>query len=289
MADGEQDIDDQALFDNTLSNTPEPVLDTPVIEPVVQPQHRDDKTGQFAPKAAPVVDPVKPDTSVTPKVDAPHQPESIPPWRLKEEADARRDAERRASDFERRLAAFEQQKPKPEPVDFFANPDEALQQRLSPFEQRLNDVQSALVLRASRAEAVSEHGKDAVKELEQAVAQGMQEGRADLRELAVRMRGSEDPVGIAMQWHQREKMLKETGGDLTAYRQKLRDEALNDPEFLSQAAEKLKGAAAKNPIARAIMPLPSITKVGATALPEGQDEVSDAELFNSTTTRRKRA
>lgn len=288
MADGEQVIDDQALFDNTLSNTPpEPVLDAPVIEPVVQPEAKPrDEKGQFAPKAAEPVAPVKADT-VAPKVEAPApQLDSIPPWRLKEEADARREATRERDELRRQLAEL---KPKPDPVDFFANPDEAIQQRLSPLEQQLQNMQSSLVLRASRAEAVSEHGKDAVKELEQAIAQGMQDGRADLQELANRMRRSEDPVGLAMQWHQREKMLKETGGDLTAYRQKLRDEALNDPEFLSQAAEKLKGAAAKNPIARTITPLPSITRVGATALPEGQDEVSDAELFNSTTTRRKRA
>lgn len=54
--------------------------------------------------------------------------------------------------------------------------------------------------RASRAEFVSEYGREAFNELERVVEQAMQSGHPDMRVLSERMRASEDPVSVMAQW-----------------------------------------------------------------------------------------
>src|SRR5690606_4437628 len=95
-------------------------------EPETQERPRDEQ-GRFAPKAQeePVQQPVNPEPEQQPT--EPKQP-GIPPYRLKEEADARRAAEERASRIEREMAELRQQitqstkkaepeQPAPEPWD----------------------------------------------------------------------------------------------------------------------------------------------------------------------------
>jgi hypothetical protein len=55
--------------------------------------------------------------------------------------------------------------------------------------------------------------------------------------LKARMQSSRDPGETLIEWHREQKTRQEIGGDLTAYKQRLRDEALKDPEFRKQAME----------------------------------------------------
>lgn len=214
-----------------------------------------------------------------------------PPWRLREMREER-DAERqRTQDFERRLAQrdrefealqrqFQQAQPKPEPVDFFANPDEALNQRVAPIESRFEQLASKLVLRASKAEAMATHGVATVQEMEQAIGKAMQEQHPDMRALSAEMRNSDDPVGIAMNWYKRDKLLKETGGDIAGYRSKLEGDLLKDPAFLAKALDAARAQAGQPGKQSTVQIPPSLNKAaGGSGNEAEKGDMSDASLW----------
>ena len=223
----------------------------------------------------------------------------VPSWRLRELREQREKAEERAREFElrsrqteERLAAlqrqWEQSQVKQEPVDFFANPDEALQQRLSPIESRFEQMASRLVLRASKAEAVATHGAALVSEMEQAIGKAVNEGHPDMQALSMQMRNSDDPVGLAMNWYKRDKLLKETGGDITNYRTKLQEDLLKDPAFLAKALDAARAQASGKP--HSVQIPPSLNKAAGSAGngPEDVGDMSDASLWAAAKpTRRK--
>lgn len=120
----------------------------------------------------------------------------------------------------------ELKKPKAEPVDWFADPDAAVKQHFAPIQQQFQDTIAKITLRASKAEAVAVHGKDAVAQMESAIGEAMQAGDPEIQQLRAQMLDSDDPVGVAMQWHSRKRVLNEVGSDPAAYREKLKAELL---------------------------------------------------------------
>jgi hypothetical protein len=52
---------------------------------------------------------------------------------------------------------------------------------------------------------------------------------------------SRDPVGTAMQWYSNSKLQKETGGNITAYRDKILADAMKDPAFQAKVIEAARG------------------------------------------------
>jgi hypothetical protein len=85
-------------------------------------------------------------------------------------------------------------------------------------------------------------------------------------------------------------VLSTVGTDLNAFRQKLLDEAVKDPEFQKKVFDAARGQAASNgsTVNRPVVPkLPSIGKVGAAApSSDADDNMSDEELFHAATRRR---
>lgn len=275
-------IDSSDLFESAMSDepvaqgAPEPEA---VAEPTGQPR---DEHGRFAAKVEP--EPVAP----TPQPAADHGKEeaNVPSWRLREIAEERRQAlaraeqaEREAAQFRERLAALERQNaPKPEPVDIFADPNAWAQQQLSPFEQRMQQMQANLVLRASRAENVAIHGRDVVKAAEDAIDEAVRNRDPDVPALQAKLQASDDPVGVAIEWHKSRSLLKETGGDLNAYKAKALEDALNDPAFLAKALEKAR-AGQQTPQHKIQMP-PSLNRIAAAQVAGDDDnDASDAALF----------
>lgn len=299
------DLNDKELFDNAIADTPAEaatVTETPATGPeAVQTETaasiaRDDK-GRFAPKeqAAPAEAVQPTDTTSAQQDTAAH----VPSWRLREVNEAREAAERRAQETEARARDFERQledmrrqfmaqQPKAEPVDFFADPDAALKNRLDPFEQRVQAIERNANLRASRAENIAIHGRDTVTEMEKAVEQAMRSGHPELPALRMQMLQSEDPVGVAMQWYQRDKLLKETGGDLSSYKSKMLDDALKDPAFLAKALEAAKqqasGQVPGSKPNNVVQIPPSISRATAAASPhEENGDLSDRSLYSFAT------
>lgn len=278
-------VDDKELFQSAIEEVPtrepEPAPATVAAQDSAE-KPRDEK-GRFVAKEQ-----QEQPEAVTPAPE--EKPEGIPSWRLKEEADARREAlqraeqaERSAWEFQRKLEQLQQQvqqlhQPKQEPVDWFQDPSAALKQHLSPIEQQFQALQSNLVLRASKAEAIAAYGRETVVQMEEAVGQAMRSGHPDMAMLSVQMRQSDDPVGIAMKWYQQDKLLKDTGGDLEKFKAKVLEDALKDPSWQAKAIELARGQAGT---ARPNIQLPpSINRATGSggSVPDNND-MSDAALF----------
>lgn len=250
-------MDDSELFQGAIANEPVKEATPEPAQEQEQGQPRDEH-GRFAPRQEEAE--AQPAEVPEPQAQEPaKEPDAhVPSWRLREVSEARQAAEARAQAAEQeryriqaeveamRRQLSELQKPKQEPVDFFQNPDEALQQRLSPFEERFARMESQFKLNTSRAMAMAEFGKDAVNEMNAAIEKAIAERHPEMDLLAAQMRASDHPVAVAMQWHQRTKLQQETGGDLTKYREKTLEEALKDPAFLAKAIEAAKGVATTN-------------------------------------------
>lgn len=79
-------------------------------------------------------------------------------------------------------------------------------------------------------------GEDSVKEAVMAFDEATRNGDIPAA-IHQTVMNSPNQFEAAYRWHQREKTISETGGDLASYREKL----LDDPEFLKLAALKLQG------------------------------------------------
>ena len=218
----------------------------------------------------------------------------VPSWRLREVNEQRTAAERRAEETARQAYAYQQQlqdvqrqlaelkTPKPQPVDFFENPEGALQQRVEPIQQGFQREISDLKLNMSRELAVIKHGEQAVSEMETAVAQAMQRGDPDMQALAASMRSAQFPALKAMEWHQQAKLRSEIGNDLTSYKAKLRAELMQDPGFRTEAMAAWTGQAQARPN---IQLPPSLHRQTGTAHDPASDgnDMSDAALYRYAT------
>lgn len=286
------ELSDKELFESAISDTPietEAPAEQPVAEAVSDGPARDDK-GRFAPKEAPEAPAIE-----AKPVEAKLENEAhVPSWRLREVNEAREAAERRSQEahdravrIEQELAALRQAQQKlQEPVDPWSDLPGYLQQSQSTLDQRIAQIEQRANLRASKAEAIAIHGRDAVAEMEKAIEAAMRSGHPEMQALSVQMQRSDDPVGAAMQWYQRDKLLKETGGDLNAYRTKALDEALKDPAFLAKALEAAKAQASGQPgkLNSIVQLPPSINRATSAGSPheEGGD-LTDRSLYQYAT------
>lgn len=284
-------LSDKELFGEATSDSPPERV---AVEQESPERPRDEK-GRFVarqeqeqPEPEPVIQPAQE------QQPEPQEKAEIPSWRLREMREER-DAARREIEQERQRAwALQQQfqalqaqinqrnQQPQQPIDIFADPEAALQQRFQPLEQRLNSAEQRLILRASKAEAVAEFGKAAVAEMEDFVKQRAAAGDPQLQLLAAQMDRSDHPVGIAMEWYQRDKLARETGGDLKAYRQKLMDELLTDPDFQAKAIERARGQAQSQPQGRPNIQLPPSINKATGANIAGPDD-GDGSVFSYAT------
>jgi hypothetical protein len=202
----------------------------------------------------------------------------IPSGRLREEAEARRQADARAEAAEKRLADMERQlselrqapaqRRAPEtpqaPPNIFENPDAYIDHRLTPIQQ----AQEQLLDRTSRMVAVQAFGKEVVDAAFQELAKEVQSNPAARYE-AQRIWQAEHPYGALVEWHKSRVALKEIGTDPAAYQQKLREQLLNDPEFVKQAIEKTQTQArtpvngSRSPTTEIDLPPSLATRAGA--------------------------
>lgn len=289
-------IDDTGMLADIMSDEPASDVKAAESEQPERAEQPRDEHGRFAPKeaeATPAEQPVEAKAA-----EQPEQPKDedgkVPSWRLRELREAREAAERRAEETGRREYALQQQlqamqrqlaqlqQPKQEPVDFFQNPDGALDQRIQPLRGEIDQFKNELRLEMSRELAVVKHGEQAVTEMERAIEQAMREGHPDMQTLAYRMRQSSNPAGVAMQWYQQSRLVKETGGDLSAYRQRVLDEALKDPAFQAKVMEAARGQAPVVQNGRPNIQLPpSLSRIPGSPPEHSADDgdMSDAGLF----------
>ena len=218
-----QDLpDDNALFQDATTTETLEKFENPEL-PIDLPD---------LPKPEPKPEPIaeKPPEKVEAKDEA-----HIPAWRLREESEARRQAERR---YEELQAQLRQQQPQPQQgPDIFENPSAFVQQYVEQAEARMAARLQAQSENTSLKWAVREHGVETVSTARQALEQGLGVGDPAARDVYRRAINSDDPYGVIIQWHHTGEVLRTTGGDLNAYRQKILDEALKDPEYQRKVIE----------------------------------------------------
>lgn len=290
-------IEDTGMLSDLMADR-EPDTPEPEAEAPQEPDRPRDEAGRFVSKAPePEAAPIQQQATETeaPKPDDDNAAQ-VPSWRLREVREAREAAERRAEDASRQAAVFQHQlqemqrkfeeysKPKAQPVDFFENPEGALQQRVEPIQQGFERQLGELKLDMSRELAVIKYTEQAVSEMETAIAQAMQRGDPEMATLSVQMRSSKFPALKAMEWHQQAKLRSEVGTDLNAYNAKLQEKLLADPEFLAKAVAKATGQAqqaAAQPGSRPNIQLPpSLNKAaGSGNDPSDEADMSDRGLF----------
>jgi hypothetical protein len=271
---GEQQADDASLFREAL--------DAPTLEKFENPR---------LPEAR---------QQPEPKPEPPQQPDAaVPSGRFREETEARRRAEREATDLRARLAAYEvqpkqqQQQPK---LDVFDNPSGFVKQEVEPilnqFRQELQMTREAM----SADNAVRLYGEEKVSAARASLEQGM--ARHDPHAWATynRAMASHDPYGVIARWHLDRETLTQIGGDLESYRQKVLQEAMNDPEFHKQVIQAARGQAAANgsqinrpAVTQSKVPtLPSLSDIGAAGADEQTVEASDEALFRAAVSAKRR-
>lgn len=226
---------------------------------------------------------------------APQEPKDdaqVPSWRLREVREAREAAERRAEEATRQAYATQQQmaemrrqlealqKPKTEPVDFFQSPEEAFSQRIAPVQSDIESFKRDIRLEFSRELAVIKHGEPLVAEVESSIAKAMQSNHPDMPHLSAQMRNSNNPVAVAIQWHQRNKLMESTGGNLETYKAKVLEEAMKDPAFQAKVIEATRGQTNRpSPVVQLPPSLNKATGSGVSSADLGDNDMSDAALF----------
>lgn len=250
------------------------------------------------PKPAP--EPPKPDA---PKPPAP-EPDTgpVPPGRLREEAEARRRAERERDELQRQIVALAQrQQPPPQQreqppsaVDMFENPQGFVRQEMAPYlEQLRNDFQNQREA-MSLNYAIDRHSMETVSAARHALEEGMQRGDQGAWGTYNRAMQSHDPYGVIVRAYRESEQLREIGGDLAAYRKRVLEEALADPEYRKRAVEAARSQAngggvyrpAGQPSAQA--PSPSLGDIGASGGEAAPVEPSDIDLFRAATRAKRR-
>lgn len=239
-------------------------------------------TPEPAPSPEPAPEPPKPEPEPAP----PPEP-GIPSWRLREEAEARRQAEDRARALDQRLreiTAHVQQQQKP--PDFFENPSQATQMLIAhaiqPFveesRRQADDYRRGLMYMGKMV-ASSLHGEDKVDAAEQEFLKQMRAETLDPADYE-RVVQSPNRYDAVVQWHKRQSVLSSVGDDPAAWFEKQLESRMADPTFQAKMLERVQaGAAGRPPMTRLPPTLSKSTAAADNAAPLG--DLSDASLFRN--------
>lgn len=285
---------DKQLFNEAVSPTPAEPAAAPVVEAVEPAKPRDEK-GRFAPVEA------KSEPAEPPKVETPVQPEpedrqGIPAWRLREEAEAKRELARqleaekadRAREraelqaLQQRLSTLEKPKVQEQLPDPLVDPDGYR----AHFDKQLNDRLLNQQREFDMRLAHRQHGdifEKAYAEAQQAIRQGDSQ-------LSALMNNTDSPGETLVSWYKQRQTMREVGNDPNVWLEKKLEERLNDPAFLAKAMERARTKAAATPSARPAVNLPpslsAASSAGAQVSDPDDGDNSDAALFNQYMRRR---
>jgi len=283
----EQDsITEDALFDTAVDLPSDPTPDpAPAPAPAEKPQA--EQVERAAPPPKPEQDAAPPPAGDKPKVD--DDAPLVPSWRLKEiteerrQAQAERDALKRERDqlayeqqeFRRRLAQLEKPAEQPQEPDPLLDPRGYREFMEKRFEERLTNERREMSLQSARRVYRDEFDQayEAAKQLVDPA-------------LKARMQHSADPGETLIGWFRELKMRAEIGNDVGAYRKKVSDEMLKDPEFRKRAMEAWRTEAQAAPTNGRPLLAPSLNGVSrsSAALRASQQELSDDALWDTTLT-----
>lgn len=210
----------------------------------------------------------------------------VPLSELIEERRARQGIEKQMQEL---IATMRAGQPKPEPTQepqIWDDPRAFVHAEINPILQQ----QHQAIMYNARMAAEARFGEDSVKAAEAEFNRLVAEGQMHPAERD-RINDSPNPFAEAVKWHKRQSVVSEVGDDLTAYNAKLKAQLLDDPEFRKEMMAKLQQQAGSPPQGRGASPpisLPSLSKVGATALPSNDGNESDDDLWKTVTASKRR-
>ena len=286
------ELNDAELFSGATAD--EHPTEQPAEQPA--PERPRDEHGRFAPK-----EPEKP-AEEPPASEAPVETKpvaGIPPARLKEEADKRREFEsllqqerqererlaRELAEMRGRMSALDKPKAAQEEpeVDPLIDPQGFVKRIKGEFEnERLNDRRE-FSLRLAKAVH-----REKFDEAYSAAQQAMQSGD---RQLMLEMQASADPGETLMAWHKKQSTLRMVGDDPNAWLEKQIEARLADQAFQAKFLERIRGAAQPQPGSRQapnVQLPPSLSNMargGEKAASSDDNDTSDEALFSYATRR----
>jgi hypothetical protein len=171
----------------------------------------------------------------------------IPSSRLREETERRRAIEQERDTLRAQLAAFQvhqQQRPQPQ-QEQPAKPDIWSDPEAWAADQRAQIAQefTARHVNAALAEAHEQHGDEFVAAYRQLTSLNPADPVA--RATVQRIWDAPNPGKAIMRWHGEQQILREVGGDPSAYKQRVAKEIMSDPEFRRQLVEEMRGEATR--------------------------------------------
>lgn len=285
--------DDQSMFDSAVSDpAPAEKPEKVETEQVETGQPRDEH-GRFASKAEQdAAEKAKPEPAAEAVDRQPaEQKGSIPPARLREEAEARRKAEDALASRERLfqdelaalrrdMALLRQPAQKTEPIkipDLIEDPEG--------YRNYLRE-EARIERRRERIDETFEDAKEAHGQAFDDAFNAIQQAPKPVRDQVI---NAANPGKALMRWHREQKALAEIGTDFDGYQKRIKDqaleEALKDPTFRQRVLEAVKGEAQQpagqtrpNTVTR--LP-PSLNRATGARSNEADDvtPMNDAELF----------
>jgi hypothetical protein len=274
----EVEIDEDALFENAVSDE---TTDTPVVTEQAEQTEQTAETEQAETTATTEAE--------TERTAADESAGRVPAFRLREEAEARRRlendlaqerAERAA--LKQRLEALERPAPKVE-QEKPTKPDPLLDPEGYAKAVR-EEIREEIIADRRESSLLAAHGKykDEFVEAYSAAQKAVDPA------LRARMQNSRDPGETLMEWHRENKTKAEIGNDLAAYKQRLREEALKDPEFRKAAIEAWRNEGQpQQPNGRPRVELPpslnGASRSNAQLRSAMNADVDDDSLWNETT------
>lgn len=263
MSDVDQ-VSDDDLLNEVLSDeaTDSPVVTEQQQEQVEEPETTTEAATTETTAEKPVVDDNAP---------------QVPSWRVREiNEEKRRLAEENERLKAERTEWQRSQRPTQQEPEKAAKPDPLLDPE--GYAKHLRDEIRNELLAERREESLEKAAQEHPEEFKEAYAAAQQAVDPALR---ARMQASRDPGKTLLEWHRDNKVKAEVGNDPAAYKARLRDELLKDPEFRKHAQSTWQSQT-QHPDGRPRIDLgPSLNGASRanTTLKSSNDDVSDDQLF----------
>lgn|SRR3569623_158182 len=288
MADDDKDIWESA---SELPEQEAPHEEVAQEAPVESTETPRDELGRFAPKeaaeqAAPTGEAASQEQTQPEANDKNH---GIPPWRLKEEADARRAAADEAARYRsevdslrRELMAIQKRNEPEQPIpDIFEDAagfvDHRNRAAIDPVKTEVQQLREFY----SQRDAIREHGAEKVQAAFAALDQAARSGDREAQAAVERVKSSMDPYGEIVTWHKKQTIFSTIGDNPEAYVEKRLEEMLKDPAAQAKLLERIRGTAQARPSNVTQLP-PSLNRATSAAPPgAADDDESEAGLLNS--------
>jgi hypothetical protein len=251
----EGDEEDVAV-DQIVADAAEPKEEAPKAEGKAEPE------GEAKPEAPPQEQP-------PPTAPQPHQVPLAELLNTRERAQAaerERDELRRALEHIQRQQQQAQAKPAEVP-DMFADPDAYTRH----INEQVHRTTTEMRLEFDMQLAEVRH-PDVFPKAYDAFIQAVGNPGRPNPQLYHEIMGARSPGQAIVDWFKRDTVLREVGTDPAAYRQKLQNELLEDPNFIAQVIEKTRGQAGNGSRPTNVTRLPSLNRQTSAASSKETDD-----------------